>query len=64
MKVGILKRGCANETHLGHSDPSKYFLDNLGNDRRISYYLGHYWLVMPFYYSNFIHCTNSDFLIG
>ena len=48
MKVGILKRGCANETHLGHSDPSKYFLDNLGNDRRISYYLGNYWLVMPF----------------
>ena len=40
-KVGILKRECANETHLFHSDPSKYILDNLANDRRISYYLEH-----------------------
>ena len=41
MKVGTLNRGCANEAHLGHSDPSRYILDNLANDRRISYYLEH-----------------------
>ena len=59
MRVGILKRGCANEPHLGHSDPSKYFLDNLGNDRALtikvsllnflfSFLSFFYWLVMPF----------------
>ena len=26
--------------------------------------VGKSWLVKAFYYSNFIHCTNSDFLIG
>ena len=37
-KVGTLKRRCANETQLGHNQPSKYILiDSLANDRRISY---------------------------
>ena len=52
FKVTVYLQGCLACSDIASEVLNPYFKENLIE------------LVIKLYYSNFIHCTNSDFLIG